>query len=41
MDKLFLMFIMIPVIGYVLYKLWTYDWSNHSEDCKYMGDDIW
>jgi hypothetical protein len=40
MDKLFLILIMIPIIGYTCYKIITYDWSNHNEDIKSMGDDI-
>ena len=40
MDKLFLLLLMIPVLGFVLYKFITYDWTNHSQDCEKMGDDI-
>lgn len=40
MDKLFLLLIMIPVIGYVVYKIMTYDWEKQAEDCANIGDDM-
>lgn len=37
-----LLFFIIPILlGYVIYKMMTYDWSKHEEDSKHMGDDMW
>ena len=40
MDKLFLLLLLPVVIGYWIYAIWSYDWSNHDEDIKRMGEDM-
>jgi hypothetical protein len=41
MDKLFLLLLLPIVIGYWIYAIWSYDWSNFDEDIKRMGEDMW
>ena len=33
------LFILPPMIGYVIYKLWSYDWEQWAKDCENMGDE--
>ena len=32
---------MIPVIGYSIYKIISYDWKDWRKDSENMKDDIW